>query len=90
MEPIMDEREVVRCSFDMRKDLHEKLCYHLPYGTKSHFYNKIMEIAVDGIEYGGYEVVGAILKGDLNPLAEAIKKRDRIKIQEQRDKAKEE
>lgn len=84
-----DEKEVVRCSFDMRKDLHDKLCFYLPYGTKSHFYNKIMEIAVDGIEHGGYEVIGAVLKGDLNPLAEAIKRRDRIQIEQQRKQAKE-
>ena len=59
--------DVVRISFNLPRDLHTRLTDALPWGVKSTFFRKIVEIAVDRIEKGGYAVVGGILKGDVDP-----------------------
>lgn len=59
--------DVARISFNLPRDLHNRLTDALPWGVKSTFFRKIVEIAVDRIERGGYEVVGGILKGDIDP-----------------------
>jgi len=66
------KEDVIRQSFDLPTDLHKKLGYYLPYGTKRHFFIKITEIAIQGIERGGYEVIGAILQGDYLPLLKSM------------------
>lgn len=74
-----DNTETVRYSFDLPKPLHDKMKYYLPYGTKKYFLVRLIELAVDGMETGGPVVVGAILQGDYNPLAEAVRKREESK-----------
>lgn len=74
-----DPEDTIRYSFDLPKSLHDKLCHYLPYGTKKYFLVRIIEHAVDGMECGGYAVVGAILQGDYNPLIEAVREKDRTK-----------
>lgn len=75
----MPDRDTIRCSFDLPRDLHDKLKSYLPYGTKRYFFQRIIELALEGMDQGGYEVTGAILKGDFNPLANAVLKRERSK-----------
>jgi hypothetical protein len=75
LDPLLDQ-ETVRQSFDLPAEMHEKLSHWLPYGTKRHFMIRIVELALEGMETGGYEVVGAILQGDFNPLAEAVRKNE--------------
>jgi len=70
------DEDTVRYSFDLPRELHEKLAHFLPYGTKKYFLIRIVEHAVEGMEQGGYAVVGAILQGDYNPLIEAVRRKD--------------
>lgn len=70
------DENTIRYSFDLPRELHEKLAHFLPYGTKKYFLVRIIEHAIEGMEAGGYEVVGAILQGDYNPLIEAIRRKE--------------
>lgn len=65
-----DEAEVediVRVSFNLPRELHTRLNNIMPWGTKSNFFRKIVEIAVDRVEVGGAPILGAIFKGDFDP-----------------------
>jgi hypothetical protein len=81
-----DYQDTRRCSFDLPVDLHDKLSSFLPYGTKKHFLVQVVKLAVEGMSEGGYAVVGAILQGDFNPLAEAIKNSEMRKCQQKETK----
>ena len=59
--------DTIKVSFTLPRDLHTRLQDALPWGVKSTFFRKIVEIAVERIEAGGYVVIGGILKGDIDP-----------------------
>lgn len=79
-----EDEETIRYSFDLPKPLHDRLSQYLPYGTKKYFLVRIIDLALQGMDSGGYEVAGAILAGDYNPLAKAIKREEDAKWKNRR------
>jgi hypothetical protein len=59
--------DTIRVSFNLPKELHTRVTDLIPWGVKSNFFRKIVEIACNRIDEGGYVVIGAILKGDFDP-----------------------
>ena len=57
-----------RVSFSLPTELHEKMKKTIPWGIRSYFFRKIVEISLNRIAEGGYEVIGAVLSGDYDPL----------------------
>ena len=64
--PAMQE-EMMRLSFDIPEDLYNRLKGVVPWGARSRFLRELIEIAVNRIERGGPQVIGAIMIGDLDP-----------------------
>jgi len=59
---------IVRVSFTIDRSLYERMQSIVPWGVRSHFFAKILEMALDRIAEGGYEVIAAVLAGDYDPL----------------------
>ena len=64
--------ETKKVSYDIPVALHDKLVATIPWGVRSEFFRKLIEIALDRIEGGGYVVIGAILSGDYDPLQKRL------------------
>lgn len=60
--------EDVRVSFIIPRELHEKVTRTIPWGARTHFFNKLLELGMHRVEKGGYEVLGAIVSGDYDLL----------------------
>ena len=56
--------EHTRMSFSLPEDTYERFVEAIPWGVRSHFLRQIVETAVEVVEEGGYEVIGAIMSGD--------------------------
>lgn len=62
------QEDVKRMSLAIPRPLYNKLQATIPWGVRSHFLRKLIEIALGRIERGGFEVVGAILADEYDPL----------------------
>lgn len=70
------EPEMLTISFKIDKEIHERLKATVPYGVRSHFFRRILELALSRLEVGGYEVIGAIMAGDFDPLQAVREERE--------------
>lgn len=64
-EPLKDD---IRMSFLLPSDIHQHFIDTIPWGVRSHFLRRLIEIALARIGKGGNEVIGAIIAGDYDPL----------------------
>lgn len=65
--PLQEKEPEIRLSFDIPESLHNKLQSLIPWGVRSTFYRKLMEVAAHKLERGGPAVLGAVIRGDIDP-----------------------
>ena len=65
---LSDEQDLKRMSFNIPVELYDRLKETIPWGNRGHFLERLLEIALNSVEKGGYEIIGAIYAGDYDPL----------------------
>lgn len=59
--------EKTRMSLSITTLLHNRIADKIPWGIRSRFIEKLLEIAMDRVDKGGDVVLGAILLGKYDP-----------------------
>lgn len=71
--PTNKQQNLVRMSFNLPEEVHEELVNTLPWGVQGHFISALVRIALKRIRqaatvHDGHTIIGAIIKGDYDPL----------------------
>lgn len=71
--PKQTDEGTVRLSFDLPNDLHSRFVEQIPWGIRSQFIRKLIELALNRVENFGPAVLGAVLMGEFDVLGQPMR-----------------